>query len=47
MLIIDEADRILDMNFEEDLNLIMEYLPLNRQTMLFSATMTPSIHRLA
>jgi len=47
MLVIDEADRILDEGFEESINEILTYLPLKRQTMLFSATLTKSIKRLA
>ena len=47
VLIIDEADRILDEGFEETINEILTYLPLSRQTMLFSATLTKSIKRLA
>merc|ERR1712086_862577 len=39
-LIIDEADRILDVGFEEDLKRIVKLLPKKRQTMLFSATAT-------
>ncbi|XP_008558755.1 probable ATP-dependent RNA helicase pitchoune [Microplitis demolitor] len=39
-LIIDEADRILDIGFEEDLKQIINILPKRRQTMLFSATQT-------
>ncbi|XP_076357745.1 putative ATP-dependent RNA helicase pitchoune [Tachypleus tridentatus] len=39
-LIIDEADRILDIGFEEELKQIIKILPKRRQTMLFSATLT-------
>ena len=39
-LIIDEADRILEIGFEEEMNQIMRLLPKTRQTMLFSATQT-------
>lgn len=43
MLILDEADRILDMGFKETLTAIIEHLPKQRQTMLFSATQTRSV----
>ncbi|MCQ2821085.1 MAG: DEAD/DEAH box helicase, partial [archaeon] len=46
MLIIDEADRILDEGFEEEMTKIFTYLPKNRQTLLFSATLTKSMKRL-
>ena len=46
MLIIDEADRILDEGFEEELIKLLNYLPKNRQTLLFSATLTRSLKRL-
>ncbi|CAG9316849.1 unnamed protein product [Blepharisma stoltei] len=46
MLIIDEADRILEMGFEEALNSILEYLPPHRQNLLFSATLSKSIQSL-
>jgi ATP-dependent RNA helicase DDX10/DBP4 len=47
MLIIDEADRILEMGFEESLNSILEYLPISRQTVLFSATLSKSLRELS
>ncbi|XP_067842216.1 probable ATP-dependent RNA helicase DDX10 [Heptranchias perlo] len=47
MLILDEADRILDMGFSETMNAIVENLPKKRQTLLFSATQTKSVRDLA
>jgi ATP-dependent RNA helicase RhlE len=46
-LILDEADRMLDMGFYDDLIKIINYLPTKRQTLLFSATMPPKIRTLA
>lgn len=46
-LILDEADRMLDMGFFDDIMLIVNRLPKNRQTLLFSATMPPKIRLLA
>ena len=46
ILVIDEADRILDEGFEDELNKIINYLPKNRQTLLFSATLTRNLKRL-
>lgn len=40
ILVLDEADRCLDMGFEKDMNAIFEHLPTERQTLLFSATQT-------
>jgi ATP-dependent RNA helicase RhlE len=42
-LVLDEADRMLDMGFLPDLRIILYKLPAKRQTMLFSATMDPSV----
>uniref|UniRef100_A0A671RX79 ATP-dependent RNA helicase n=1 Tax=Sinocyclocheilus anshuiensis TaxID=1608454 RepID=A0A671RX79_9TELE len=47
MLVLDEADRILDMGFTDTLNAIVENLPTTRQTLLFSATQTRSVRDLA
>ena len=47
MLILDEADRILDLGFQQTMNAIVENLPVERQTLLFSATQTKSVRDLA
>jgi ATP-dependent RNA helicase RhlE len=46
-LILDEADRMLDMGFSDDLIKILSYMPKHRQNLLFSATMPPAIRKLA
>ncbi|TPX61013.1 hypothetical protein SpCBS45565_g07358 [Spizellomyces sp. 'palustris'] len=45
-LVLDEADRLLDDTFADDLACILDQLPKQRQTLLFSATMTPEIESL-
>ena len=46
-LVIDEADRILDIGFEEEMKQIIKLLPKKRQTMMFSATQTRKTEDLA
>ena len=46
-VVLDEADRMLDIGFLPDLQRILSYLPKARQTLLFSATFSPEIRRLA
>jgi ATP-dependent RNA helicase DDX10/DBP4 len=47
MLVLDEADRILDMGFRDQLVRILDYLPKEKQTLLYSATQTKDIKHLA
>jgi ATP-dependent RNA helicase RhlE len=46
-LVLDEADRLLDLGFSDELARIIEKLPRRRQNLLFSATFPPDVHRMA
>jgi len=43
MIVLDEADEMLDMGFRDDIETIMRRIPKERQTILFSATMSKAI----
>ncbi|MDD1769575.1 MAG: DEAD/DEAH box helicase [Methanomassiliicoccales archaeon] len=47
IVVLDEADRMLDMGFAKDLNYILSKVPKKRQSLLFSATLSPDIRHLA
>lgn len=47
ILVLDEADRIMDMGFQKEVDAILEHLPKERQTLLFSATQTKKVSDLA
>lgn len=47
ILVLDEADRMLDMGFAKDVKKVLSTIPIKRQTLFFSATMPPEIRKLA
>ena len=46
MLVLDEADKLLDMDFEKEIDQILSVIPRERRTLLFSATMTTKVQKL-
>jgi ATP-dependent RNA helicase DDX47/RRP3 len=46
MLVLDEADKLLDMDFEKEIDQILSVIPAERRTLLFSATMTSKVQKL-
>jgi ATP-dependent RNA helicase RhlE len=47
LLVLDEADRMLDLGFMQDIRRVLQVIPENRQTLFFSATMAPEVSKLA
>ena len=47
MFVLDEADEMFDMGFREDIEFVLNYIPEERQSLFFSATMAPEIMRFA
>ena len=45
-LVFDEADKLLNMDFEKEINMILDIIPKDRKTLLFSATMTDKVTKL-
>jgi len=46
ILVLDEVDRLLELGFQEEIEELLKYCPINRQTLLFSATMTTKVEDL-